>query len=252
MFQQKVTENRSTMRYWPAVSDRLGEQVSRRPWEYVMDAINTPKLPFKPQYIGGALVVVIAVLLLVLLFNTDDGAGAESVPADSPQQIVPESGSGEPVGDTFDPDAEAEGATLVAKWGSPGGGDGQFNRPGGVAVDASGNVYVADFDNHRVQVFSPEGRFLRKWGSEGAADGEFDGPTGVAVDGSGNVYVVDGLNARVQVFSPEGRFLRKWGSEGAADGEFGGPTGVAVDASGNVYVVDTGSHRVQVFSPEGR
>ena len=108
MFQRKVTENRSTMRYWPAVTDRLGEQVSRRPWEYVMDAINRPRMLFKTQYIGGALVVVIAVLLLVLLLNTDDGADGESVPADSPQQIVPESGSGEPVGDTFDPDAEAE------------------------------------------------------------------------------------------------------------------------------------------------
>ncbi|MFB3077953.1 MAG: hypothetical protein ACE1Y4_08080, partial [Lysobacterales bacterium] len=108
MFQQKVTENRSTMRYWPAVSDRLGEQVSRRPWEYVIDAINTPKLPFKPQYIGGALVVVIAVLLLVLLLNTDDGTSGESVPADTPEQIVPDSGGGEPAGDTFDPDTEAD------------------------------------------------------------------------------------------------------------------------------------------------
>jgi DNA-binding beta-propeller fold protein YncE len=60
-----------------------------------------------------------------------------------------------------------EGSTLVAKWGSKGSDDGQFNRPGGIVVDASGNVYVADFENHRVQVFSPEGRFLRKWGSEG-------------------------------------------------------------------------------------
>ena len=73
-----------------------------------MDAINTPKLPFKPQYIGGALVVVIAVLLLVLLLNTDGGTSGESVPADTPEQIVPDSGGGEPAGDTFDPDTEAK------------------------------------------------------------------------------------------------------------------------------------------------
>ena len=93
MFEQKVTENRSTMRYWPAISDRLGEQVSRRPWEYVMDAINKLRLPFKPQYIytaGGALVVVIAVLLLVLLLNTDDGSSAESVPAAPSGQALPD------------------------------------------------------------------------------------------------------------------------------------------------------------------
>ena len=68
-------------------------------------------------------------------------------------------------------------------------------------MDASGNVYVADFGNNRVQVFIPEGRFLRKWGSEGRGDGQFGGPIGIAVDGSGNVYVADRDNHRVQVFS---------------------------------------------------
>ncbi len=110
MFEQKVAANRSTLRYWPAVSDRLGEQVSRRPWEYVMDAINRPRVPFNTRYIyaaGSAMVVVIAVLLLVLLLNTDDGASGESVPADVPEQIVPDADS-EPASGVFDPDAEAE------------------------------------------------------------------------------------------------------------------------------------------------
>ena len=56
----------------------------------------------------------------------------------------------------------AEGVTLVARWGSPGVGDGQFQSPFGIALGASGNVYVADAGNDRVQVFSPEGRFLGK------------------------------------------------------------------------------------------
>ena len=118
MFEQKVTENRSTMRYWPAVSDRLGEQVSRRPWEYVMDAINRPRVPFNKQYIyaaGSALVVVIAVLLLVLLLNTDDGTSGENVPADTPEQILPDADA-EPAGGV-----PAPGPTPIAQLIVPGG-----------------------------------------------------------------------------------------------------------------------------------
>ena len=95
-----------------------------------------------------------------------------------------------------------EGLTLVAMWGSVGSGDGEFDGPFGIAVDASGNVYVAEYMSSRVQVFSPEGRFLRKWGSEGTADGQFNSPTGIAVDASGNVYTVEYFGGRVQVFSP--------------------------------------------------
>lgn len=76
-----------------------------------MDAINRPRMPFKPQYIysaGGALVVVIAALLLLVFLNTDDGAGGESVPADSIEQRVPDSAGSERAGGAFDPNAEAE------------------------------------------------------------------------------------------------------------------------------------------------
>jgi hypothetical protein len=90
---------------------------------------------------------------------------------------------------------------FVTKWGSIGNADGQFDRPFGVAVDSSGNVYVAD-DNNRIQKFNSSGTFITKWGSEGTADGQFDSPYGVAVDSSGNVYVADIDNKRIQVFSP--------------------------------------------------
>lgn len=78
---------------WDAVAPRLGSQRSRRPWEYVMDAINKPRMPFNKQYIytaGGALVVVIAALLLVLLLNTDDGTSGQSAPAAPSGQVLPE------------------------------------------------------------------------------------------------------------------------------------------------------------------
>src|SRR6266571_4521585 len=99
--------------------------------------------------------------------------------------------------------ARAQAPSYLLQWGTPGSGDGQFNGPAGVAVDASGNVYVADYGNHRVQKFTDTGTFLTQWG------GQFNGPTGVAVDASGNVYVGDtgngGIhNNRIQKFTDTG------------------------------------------------
>ena len=64
-----------------------------------------------------------------------------------------------------------------------------FNWPSGVAVDSSGNVYVATSD--RIQKFDSSGNFITKWGSLGSGDGQFYHPSGVAIDSSGNVYVAD-------------------------------------------------------------
>ena len=64
-------------------------------------------------------------------------------------------------------------------------------RLDGVAVDGSGNVFVADQLNNRIQVFDNTGTFLTTWGSLGSGDGQFNDPAGVAVDGSGNVFVAD-------------------------------------------------------------
>src|SRR5713226_3775049 len=79
--------------------------------------------------------------------------------------------------------------SFVTKWGSFGSGDGQFNLPDGLGVDSSGNVYVADAGNSRIQKFTSGGAFITKWGGLGSGDGQFNIPEGVAVDSSGNVYV---------------------------------------------------------------
>jgi len=135
--------------------------------------------------------------------------------------------------------------TSGCQAGISGNGDGQFNNPNGVAVD-SGDVYVADSDNHRIQKFDSSGTFLTKWGISGNGDGEFSIPRGVAVD-SGDVYVADSNNNRIQKFDSSGTFLTKWGISGVGDGEFSFPIGIAAD-SGNVYVGDTLNDRIQKFA----
>lgn len=149
-------------------------------------------------------------------------------------------------------DAATESYQLVTKWGSNGSGDGQFTYPRGIAVDASGNIYVCDSYNNRVQKFNSSGTFITKWGSFSTTlDGKFNYPNGIAVDSSGNVYVADGSNHRIQKFDSSGTFITKWGSSGSGDGQFSFPNGVVVDSSGNVYVADSTNNRVQKFDSNG-
>jgi DNA-binding beta-propeller fold protein YncE len=140
---------------------------------------------------------------------------------------------------------------FVTKWGSYGSGDYQFYYPFGVAVDSSGNVYVADTGNKRIMKFNSNGSFLTKWGSVGSGDYQFNHPEGVAVDSSGNVYVADTDNHRIMKFTSNGSFITKWGSYGSGDYQFYYPSGVAVDGSGNVYVADGMNHRIMKFTSNG-
>ena len=143
--------------------------------------------------------------------------------------------------------------------GSAGASNTQFNGPTDVAVSATDNrIYVADYYNHRVQVFDGATRqyiaTLGITGSAGASNTQFNSPSGVAVSTTGNrIYVTDRNNHRVQVFDGATRqyiaTLGITGLAGASNTQFNGPTaGVAVSASGDrIYVTDSNNHRVQVF-----
>src|SRR5258706_2836212 len=129
-----------------------------------------------------------------------------------------------------------------------------FSKPGALALDSQGNLYLWDGGDLRVVVFDVSGKVLTSWGGRGNADGQFnssgDYPFGsVAVDQQGNVYVPDYGNDRVQKFDSQGKFIAKWGTHG--DGELISPFGIAVDKEGRVYVMDDGTARLQVFDGEG-
>jgi sugar lactone lactonase YvrE len=123
-----------------------------------------------------------------------------------------------------------------------------FNNPSGVAVDASGNVYVADTGNNKVGKYTPNGLLVANWGAFGIKGKvPYTGPVGVAVDASSNLYVVGGTN-QIAKFGPAGNLVTSTFSTSLT---FLNPQGVAVDGSGNIYVSDTGNNRIVQLNSSG-
>jgi len=166
--------------------------------------------------------------------------------------------------------AGANVSTFAGITGAPGHANGigtsaSFDSPVGIAVDSSGNVYVADSANDDIREISTTGVVitLAGTGSTGFSNGtgiaaSFDNPTGVAVDASGNVYVADQTNDSIRKISSGAivTTLAGSGSTGSANGtgaaaSFDNPTGLAVDAAGNVYVADQNNFEIRKITPGG-
>jgi hypothetical protein len=163
------------------------------------------------------------------------------------------------------------GGKVLRRWGKPGAGPGEFkfisgdptdptDVAGRIAVGRTGMVYVSDSGNSRVQVFTPQGRFIRQFGSYGSGKGQFFFPAGLAVDGSGNVYVTDDQSQTLAKFSPAGTVIWQIGGSASSDQDLLGHQHLAsIDAhgrlvmvnddQGRVLYVDPSGHKVDAFSP---
>ena len=184
-------------------------------------------------------------------------------------------------------------------FGTYGSAPGQFSSPEGVAINHEGNILVCDYNNHRIQQFSPTGEHLKtvgtkdngplqftsprgitvhphthkvyiadtnehriqvlnsdltycsSFGSNGSNNGEFNYPYDISTDSAGNVYVVERYNHRIQVFSSDGQYLRQFGRKGKGEGELDQPTSIAIDSHNVVYVMEWGNHRISTFTTDG-
>ena len=188
---------------------------------------------------------------------------------------------------TFVVEGSLQQYSFVRKWGSQGAGDGQFDSPRGIAIDAAGNVYVADTDNDRVQKFSNNGGLITQWRTPSSPVGITTGPlndvyvggmrslvqkyndegvlaktwdvdsskpsaTYVAVGPSGTVYVSVNIDNRIQRFTDEGQQIDANSTESPEPGsQFNLPRYLAVDSSENIYVVDSKNNQVQKFDSNG-
>ena len=128
---------------------------------------------------------------------------------------------------------------VLAVWGGPGSGPGQFEAIAGIAIDKDDKVWIADNTNRNIQQFGNDGSYIRQIQVPLLA------PGGIAVDSLGNLFV--GSANHMSKFSDAGLLLAEWGASGTEPGNFRGGTGPELSRAGRIYVVDSGNNRIQEF-----
>ncbi len=138
-----------------------------------------------------------------------------------------------------------------SEWGCFGREIGSFDGAAGIALDATGKLYVADKGNNRIQIFDSTGQFLGAWCSSGGEKGQFKYPSGILADSAGHLCVSDTGNHRVQEFDTNGAFIRELASKRQCDSAFACSGGLTMDAGGNIYTSDSIANRILGFNSSG-
>ncbi len=213
--------------------------------------------------------------------GTVAGYGGEGNPATLTPLSSPQGVAADPSGNVYISDTNHDRVIrvdidgnihTVAGTGTPGqagdgAGLGELYGPSGLAVDALGNLYIADTSNHRIRMLAPGGTIttVAGIGTQGfSGDGgaaltaQLNYPSAVAVDASGNLYIADTANNRVRMVTTDGNINTIGGTgDGSYNGDTGtalqmalfNPGGLALDGQGNVWVSDTGNNRVRMMVP---
>jgi DNA-binding beta-propeller fold protein YncE len=132
---------------------------------------------------------------------------------------------------------------------------GGFNAPRALTVDGSGDIFVADTNNNRIEMFHPDGSPFTQWGVRGAAPDGFNYPRGIASDNAdGTIIVADADNVAIKKYKVDstGHVTMLWLDRATPSGPFKGPEGVAVSADGTaIYVADSQNERVVILDGSG-
>ena len=123
--------------------------------------------------------------------------------------------------------------------------------PCGVAVDEDSNIYVTNWESHRLSKFNSDGKLVKSVGGHGGKTVQFNNPRGIALSQDNKLFVCDSGNHRIQVFDTNLKFIFCFGKAGSGEGEMNRPYDLTLDPAGSVYVADNGNGRVQVFSQNG-
>jgi peptidylamidoglycolate lyase len=194
---------------------------------------------------------------LLLTIGTEHTAGLDGTHFNLPADIAFAADGGIYVADGYGNNRVARFASdgkFLFDWGSKGTGEGEFDLPHSVAVDAQGLVYVADRNNARIQVFDANGKFLKVWKSP-----ELGRPWSLTIGPDNLLYVVDGGDLKpappdrgqIMKLDLSGKILAKWSRYGNYDGQIYWGHDIAVGKDGAVYVGDVyHGMRVQKFVPQ--
>ena len=127
----------------------------------------------------------------------------------------------------------------------------KLNSPCGLAVNGCNEIAVTELSNHRVQIYTSDGNYLRSFGRQGNKEGQFNKPTGIAFDKNGHIFVADSGNHRIQIFSGLGEYLDTFGQQGTLNQQLCNPQGLSIDSDGNIIVADSGNKLIKIFSSNG-